>query len=448
MTSFTRWQARRKIARSGLTLVELLIVCGIIVLFVAIAAPLMQPNTADRKTREAARQLNAYFAEAKSFAAQRGRAVALVFDRLGSANEGARDPNIITRLYLAEAPPHYSGDDLSSVVFANDGIPDPMNGFPNGHPGPIARNPRPNPDQGLYNVTQIQPPPWYTPYASPVPLAQPGLVEQFPPEEFDRNGNPQWANWYALNFSSAAMLNVIMASYLQGNPPARYAPFRIQFNGKGGYYEGYVDYDSGNNVYHYFCWAPYGKAPPLQSAPYRIEFPPVPSLDSQLEMPSGTVVDLQFSGFQYCDTMLPADVGPIEPAGSAFFSNGRQPLMIVFGPGGDVQQVFASGTVIFQPTRMHFLVGTADRAIDSATDANMPPLGTGTGRTTNLNDRACQWVSVNARTGYIATSDNAGFDTFPPNNSTMGGVPAAQYRGTAIGRARAMAAALNTKGGR
>jgi hypothetical protein len=92
---------------------------------------------------------------------------------------------------------------------------------------------------------------------------------------------------------------------------------------------------------------------------------------------------------------------------------------------------------------MNFLVGTTDRAIVfvGSNDATL--------RQGNLNDRIAQWVTVNARTGFISTADNAGFDPDPPTATTMP-VPVGdgRYRGTAIGRARAMAASLNTKGGR
>src|SRR5688572_30820088 len=103
MTSTHR---RFRSGRSGLTLIELLIVCFIIVLFVAVAVPLLRPNTAETRLREEARQLNAYFAEAKAYAAQRGVPVAVVFDRSSADSEGAGDPNVVTRLYLAQSPPH------------------------------------------------------------------------------------------------------------------------------------------------------------------------------------------------------------------------------------------------------------------------------------------------------------------------------------------------------
>ena len=405
-------------ARRGMTLVELLIVCFIIVLFVAVAAPLMRPNTNDRKAREAARQLNAYFAQAKAFAAQRAKNVALVFDR--SAIEGARDPNIVTRLYLAEAPPTYSGDTLSATV-------------------------------GLWT--------------EPTQAGIPGFT-------------PPWTNTSAplllvldFNPTSNPMVDVITSSYWPNPQPNDKVPFTIRLGSAGApsttgpWYQGIAIYKPTvaptgipGRDFQYFIIAqfnqPWYKSPPpmmpspyvppgpANSAVFQMNFPPQNSSTSTLEFPTGTCVDLQFSGYQFYDYDPLVAAAQPEPLGAPFRSSGStSPLYVVFGPGGDVQYVLGSGGINYQPTRMNFLVGTTDRAIDSAGDTTL--------RTTNLNDRTCQWVTVNARTGYVSTADNAGFDPDPPEPTTMPVPPAdGRYVGTAIGRARALAASSNTKGGR
>jgi type II secretory pathway pseudopilin PulG len=126
--------------RRAMTLVELLIVCFILVLAVAIAAPLLRPNTADRKTREAARQIHGFLSEAKAYAAQRGRPVGVAFDRGQAADEGARDPSIVTRLYLAESPPTYAGDTLDATLILTRLRREPTGGF---------------------DVCDLEQPPWY-----------------------------------------------------------------------------------------------------------------------------------------------------------------------------------------------------------------------------------------------------------------------------------------------
>lgn len=404
---------RRTNARSGLTLIELLVVVFIIVLFVALAAPLLRPRTNDTKLREAARQLNGYFAEARAIAAQRAKNVALVLDR--SATEGAGSSNIVTRLYLAESPPAYSGDMLDARVTV-----------------------------------------WSEPVQQPFPADLANPINGVPPRvlvlDFTAN-NP--------------MVDVISDSYFSATVSA--IPFTIRLGNPGApttsgpWYPGIAIRGApagipGGRPIQYFILAQYNQpwhklAPPVppspypppphgNSAPFQVNFPPQNSSSSNLELPTGTCVDLNFSGYQYYDYDPAMPMGQAEPVAASFFSNSTSPLYIVFGPGGDVQYVLGAGGINYQPTRMNFLIGTTDRAIDSDGDTSY--------RTSNLNDRACQWVTVTARTGFVSTADNAGFDSDPPNPSNMAPLtPAdAEYRGTAIGRARAMAAGLNTKGGR
>lgn len=412
--------------RRGMTLIELLIVCFIIVLFVAVAAPLLRPNTNDRKAREAARQLNAYFAQAKAYAAQRSRNVALVFDR--SAVEGARDPNIVTRLYLAESPPTYAGDTLGATV----GV-----------------------------------------WVEPGQPAIPGLTP------FPTNGQP--AILLTLDFGAGnPMADVITRSYFPDPPPAGgRLPFTIRLGNplspstSGPWYRGLAIISptgsatgiSGRPI-QYFIVAQYNQpwyklaasgtvpqvpSPPVppgpqNSAVFQMNFPPQNSSASNLELPTGTCVDLHFSGYQFYDYDPAVAAAQVQPANASFFvleGGVPTPLYIVFTPGGAVDYVLGDNNGLnYQPTRMSFLVGTTDRAIEveGSDDSTL--------RLSNLNDRTCQWVTVNAHTGYVSTADNAGFDPEPPEPTTMGAVPAAAYRGTAIGRARAMAASLNTKGGR
>ena len=76
----------------------------IMVMVVSVALPLVNYNFGEKKLRESARALNAYFALAKSLAAERNRQVGVMFERTaGSLNQ------CIT-MYLVEVPQPYSGD--------------------------------------------------------------------------------------------------------------------------------------------------------------------------------------------------------------------------------------------------------------------------------------------------------------------------------------------------
>ena len=90
--------------RRGLTLVELLVVIGIIVVLLAVAIPVMRLNFEDRHVREAARGVNAFIAAAQGRAAENNRPVGVWLER---------DPNNngqCIRLYMADVPPPFTGD--------------------------------------------------------------------------------------------------------------------------------------------------------------------------------------------------------------------------------------------------------------------------------------------------------------------------------------------------
>jgi type II secretory pathway pseudopilin PulG len=396
-----------------MTLVELLIVCFILVLAVAIAAPLLRPNTADRKTREAARQIHGFLSEAKAYAAQRGRPVGVAFDRGQAADEGARDPSIVTRLYLAESPPTYAGDTLDATLILTRLRREPTGGF---------------------DVCDLEQPPWYDylnepaipPPPGPMPLVpDPTTVVERHPSEI----NGFKANWYEVTFAPAtsAMLRVICASYIKQQPAYRFVPLRMKLNGQGGYFEGYCWYTgtadppdaAGVTDWRFFLWEPVGRGvnvPPLlpgqTSGPktYQVEFPPMRAGDYALELPTGTVVDLRYSGYG--------------PRGVEFGSGGTDPIILTFDPGGYTDRVFGDGTMANPPMKMHFLVSTAELAIEGLNH-----------QTSSLSDASNQWVSVNAGQGTVTTANNT-----PP--SSYADLP------TAVSQARSFAVTAREAGGR
>jgi type II secretory pathway pseudopilin PulG len=422
----------RRVKPNGLTLIELLVVVFIMMIFVAAAAPLVNPATSDRKVREASRQLNAFFAEAKAHAAQRGRPVGVAFDRVFAKNEGTRDPNIISRLYLVEVPPLYTGDTLSSTVqYRVDGTQATQN--EDGRP------------------------------FCPAAISVSGILRR--PVKL------------LLDVQLSPMLLAIFQSYLPPGQTTGLAPFSIRLGGKGAYRAGYVKLDINNATTpaRYYAWVEYGDPmyaycsqavtnagvttyeartfPVAGSIPaprssggmppvffyeegFQIGLPPIVAGDSHLELPTGTVVDLQFSGYG--------------TTGTDFFDRTRLtsiPLAVFFTPGGSVELVQSTdptnGAYLFaNPAgRLNFLVGTRKKDAESR-DFTKDAAGFESTRnflTSNLNDTASLWVSVNPRTGLITTSENAA-----PTPSDA----AATSVQTAVGYARRTATNLNTKGGR
>ena len=92
--------------RRGLTLTELLVVVAIVVIVTSVLAPLLTPSLEGREVREAARQVNAYFQQARARARELGRPVGVMIRR-SPAGDLARDFGY--QLSLAEEPPPYTG---------------------------------------------------------------------------------------------------------------------------------------------------------------------------------------------------------------------------------------------------------------------------------------------------------------------------------------------------
>lgn len=99
--------------RDGMTLVELLMVVAILAILLAVSVPLVRPAFRDRQLREAARQINAFFAGAQARAADVGRPVGVWIERFDNNELGARHS---TRLYMAEVGPAFTGTTLGARV--------------------------------------------------------------------------------------------------------------------------------------------------------------------------------------------------------------------------------------------------------------------------------------------------------------------------------------------
>lgn len=111
----------------GFTLMELLVVVAVLVLLVIVTLPRVKYALDESKVRESSRQLNSYFAMAKSRASSTGRPCGVWF-----VSNVVGDPNAnpatfqSTELFLAEIPPAYTGDFVESRVYvtgSGGGVP-------------------------------------------------------------------------------------------------------------------------------------------------------------------------------------------------------------------------------------------------------------------------------------------------------------------------------------
>ena len=96
----------------AITLVELLVVIGIILVLAGVSLTAVQPVLEGRDIREGARQLNAFLAGAQNKAISRNRPIGVWFKRLGPTN-----PGICLEVFVSEVPPLYVGDFVNSLAF-------------------------------------------------------------------------------------------------------------------------------------------------------------------------------------------------------------------------------------------------------------------------------------------------------------------------------------------
>src|SRR5262245_22515025 len=101
--------------RAAFTLIELLVVVTILVTLIAITLPLAKKLLDDSYTREASRQLNAYFAMAKMQAIRTGRPWGLYMQLEAPLGSGTGpNPLQVTKVYLAEVQPPYAGSTIGA----------------------------------------------------------------------------------------------------------------------------------------------------------------------------------------------------------------------------------------------------------------------------------------------------------------------------------------------
>ena len=114
-----------RVSRHGMTIVELLVVLGILVVLMGIAATAVKNGTRGKKQREAARQVNAFIANTQARAAEAGRPVGFEIvrnvtdvngDTMIDATNDIGISNAALTMYVIETPPIYSGDTTTAML--------------------------------------------------------------------------------------------------------------------------------------------------------------------------------------------------------------------------------------------------------------------------------------------------------------------------------------------
>ncbi len=405
-----------------MTLVELLVVVGVMLILATITIPAMRPLTEGRRIREAARAINVYFSRARSRAIESGRPCGVMLERL------ERQPDACVILRQAEVPPPYSGDVMGAVVW-----------------------------------------PFWPPFPPPLDPSVRVLHIRFPSELADgliRRGDSIQLNnqgpWYTI------------IDYPEPSGPDLDFPIDpvtqyIQFSaGTDGDTDGWIDS-------HYLtirldsvgvAAIPWPSGGPV---PFQILRQPVASAGAPLQLSRGAVIDLNASGldrqlpFQLVDPSAPDNppVNPLPlPVPLPTGDPRSWPVIVMFSPNGSVDSVHyynldydASGNVIGWRWRIahpvepiQLMVGKWERI------PHQPGMGSPTDDgLANWQDATNLWLALNPQTGLVTVAEPSTYYVDPAdgelkdnyNSVTNLSVPATLYDSRRLARQ-----AQISKGGR
>lgn len=215
--------------------------------------------------------------------------------------------------------------------------------------------------------------------------------------------------------------------------------FRIRFDHKGPFFEGYC-----NGGAYYIKFIPTLMPPQANgNAGYQYEIVRAPQrIGAPLSLPRGTCIDLSYSGFGNTGV----DFFAVQNSGSNLGIYQTPGVLLMFSSDGHVDSVsyqtwdigaggmrFVSGAL--PQGTCHFLVNRPEKVLSAS--VGVPPGSPAN----NIGDSNALWVSVARLTGTVTTTDNAYTENpnLLPNNPTF-----SDY----LIRAREYAITQDVKGGR
>lgn len=396
----------------GMTLIELLIVIVILATLTAAALPILTPSTAERRIREASRELNAYLsqAQAKAISSQRPYGVAL--KRLSSETGQADARGVCVEVVAVEQPVPYAGFDENSRMRV--AINDDANA-----PGTVL----------LQFVTRDSsstagnlPSGWRADLVPPGLIRVNDIVElqgnRYQLAGFDSGTTTDGNNYFAGNGSDLTQLVTLVGVPINNtgqliNP----AHFNNGERISGGRLQQLAAMQED-------IFRPYWTEP----AAYKIHRQPTTTSAPPFQLPEGTAIDLEASG-EFGEPPLHYTDG--NAANNLFETPRDTPIFIMFSPEGNIERVqyervvnesgtLGTAAVLRTPTsNVALLVG---RRENIPADINLDlTSGTETEREAekakiNWLNTESRWVTIGAQTGSVVTTEN-GFVT--PINPTV-----------------------------
>ena len=352
--------------RSGLTLVELLVVVGIVILITAVALPIIKPALKDRKIREASRQLNSFISLARAAAQEKGHEAGIYLER------SAINPNACFDVYMAESPYPYSGDTIefsfASVI---------------------------SPSTNSVGTTRFS--------------VDPAVNAQFQ-LAVDGNALAQVALGDEIKFDFKGPRYIIRALY-DSDPNDITNPIVVQISHPEAKWADTAGTPN-DPLDDTLAYSPVTPIP--GSYRYQVFRQPMKSSVKAMTLPNNIAIDLNFSG-----------LGLPVPASSTALISGRQfrttipgdrrPVRIMFSPQGNLSKVTfinpgSNTNQSFNPSgTVYLLVGRIEQIRDIDNIPAVPYSSTNTTAvqlTRNIVDNANQWITIGHRTGQINTAPN------------------------------------------
>ncbi len=343
-----KWERNQLIGRRAFTLVELLVVVGVISVLAAITLPSIRTMLHGQKVNQAARMVQAHIESTRLRAMATGKYTAVVFERQ------ANSPDAVVRLAVGNVFPPYEGDIVGALGTLSDGRARiDASSTPVAPPVPGRYGPG---TDGFYDTITIGP-------------LDGSLVKvgTFLPGDFINIGEQR--NLFVINSVSTDSSGRAVVTF--NNPPVQKkvepAPLSESH------------------------WP--SREPLLPTVgtpttvPFRIFRQPTKSLAPSTILPRGTCIDMSVSG--------------IGPTGTQF--TGTVPIMIVFDGRGNISYI-SDGTGAYTPDGIvHLLVGRIEQVFTATPNLVKDPLDS-TSVDSNLNDEGNIWVSINPYAGTVYSS--------------------------------------------
>ena len=466
-------------ATRGLTLVELLVVIVILGVLVAAVLPIMSPTTAARRAREASRGLNTLIALAQSKAVGEGRPYGIGLRKLSQDTGNPNDRPVCLEVFLVEQPSPYTGFSESSAVQIASNTTLARYSTAYSFPTVLVRfvNRGENATGAMGNPNALAP--GWQADLFPANTVRPGDVLEIGQQRFELlqsgEGQPQHP---AATISDTGFFVVDddngKADLFIARPlNATGAVLTPAYDDLGNQLETVVG-PAGQTLLQVrqrmMSQQRLSPTFPLwtEPQPYRILRQPTPTSTAPYQLPEGTAIDLQASGFEG-DAPLVVENNGVPPNSRIGTRNNDDAIFIMFSPDGSLQSVRynrggdgqSSGATDFLTIRananLSLLVGLRENlpvdttlSIDpSDTEAEVDEKKA----KVNWLNLDCRWVTIGGQSGSVVTSENAFVNPIEAAANAVDldgqgtGVDRLDIRREQIRRARTFVREMNREGG-